>query len=334
MNTPAGATISSRTAVIALWVVASLVAAMFLRTARELLIPIVIAVLISYALEPLVVRLRRAHIPRVIGAGLLLLLLVGALVWGAYALRDQAMDAMKALPEAIRRASERLGIGESTPQQAAPSGGPIVQRGISWVLSGAFHITVVVFLVYFLLISGDHFKRRFLEVAGRRLEQRRITVDVLNDINEQIQRYLLVLAITSAVVGVATWVVLLAMNVRQAAVWGILAGIFNSIPYFGPVIVSGGLFVVGLMQFDDPIAALKIPAAALAITSLEGWLLTPVLLGKAERMHVLVVFVGVLVWTWLWGGWGTILAVPMLAVIKAICDHVEAFKPVSRLLAR
>lgn len=318
---------------IALWVVASLVAAMFLRTARELLIPIVVAVLISYALEPLVVRLQRAHIPRVIGAGLLLLLLVGALVWGAYALRDQAMEAMKALPEAIRRASERLGIGESTPQQAVPSG-PILQRGISWVLSGAFHITVVVFLVYFLLISGDHFKRRFLEVAGQRLQQRRITVDVLNDINEQIQRYLLVLAITSAVVGVATWAVLLAMHVRQAAVWGILAGVFNSIPYFGPVIVSGGLFVVGLMQFGDPISSLKIPAAALAITSLEGWLLTPVLLGKAERMHVLVVFVGVLVWTWLWGAWGTILAVPMLAVIKAICDHVEAFKPVSRLLAR
>jgi predicted PurR-regulated permease PerM len=306
---------------------------MFLRTARELLIPIVIAVLMSYALEPLVVRLQRAHIPRMIGAGLLLLLLVGGAAWGAYALRDEAMEATKALPEAARRATEWLGGGTSAPQEAAPSG-PMIQRGISWILSGAFHFTVVVFLIYFLLISGDHFKRRFLELAGRRLESRRITVDVLNDINEQIQRYLLVLAVTSAIVAVATWAMLLAMNVRQAAIWSVLAGVFNSIPYFGPVIISGGLFVVGFLQFGDPIAALKIPAAALAITSLEGWLLTPVLLGKAERMHVLVVFVGVLVWTWLWGAWGTVLAVPMLAVIKAICDHVEAFKPISRLIAR
>jgi predicted PurR-regulated permease PerM len=112
-----------------------------------------------------------------------------------------------------------------------------------------------------------------------------------------------------------------------------LAGAFNSIPYFGPVIVSGGLFVVGLAQSGDVIEALKMSGAALAITSLAGWLLTPLLMGKAEHMSALIVFMGLLLWTWIWGAWGTILAVPMLVVVKSIADHVPALKPVSRLMA-
>lgn len=327
-------TIVNRATTIALWVLTGFAAVAFLRTARDLLIPVVIALLMSYALEPLVVRLQRARMPRMIGAGLLLLLLVGCAAWGAYALRDEVKETLRGVPDATRRAGEWLGIGEQTleAQKAVPP--PAVVQGIGRILSGAGHVTVVVFLVYFLLISGDHFKRRLLELAGPHLERRRITVDVLNDINEQIQRYLLVLAVTSIAVGVATWAALVAMDVRQAAMWSILAGVFNSVPYFGPVIVSGGLLLVGFLQFGDPVAAVKISAAVLAITSLEGWLLTPFLLGKAERMHVVVVFVGVLVWTWLWGAWGTILAGPMLAVIKAICDRVQPLKPVSRLMAQ
>jgi predicted PurR-regulated permease PerM len=201
-------------------------------------------------------------------------------------------------------------------------------------MAGAGHLTVVTFLTYFLLISGDHFKRRFMELAGPHLETRRITIEVLDEINDQIQRYLLVLALTSVVVGTVTWVALALLGVRQAAVWSILAGVFNSIPYFGPVIVSGGLFVVTLLQFGEPLMAVKVSAITLAITSLEGWLLTPLLLGQAERMHVVVVFVGLLVWTWLWGAWGMVLAVPMLAVIKSTADHVEALRPLSRLFAR
>jgi predicted PurR-regulated permease PerM len=165
------------------------------------------------------------------------------------------------------------------------------------------------------------------------LERRRITSEVLDDINEQIQRFLLVRVFTSAVVGAATWGALALMDVRQPAVLGILAGVFNSVPYFGPVIVSGGLLVVGFVQFAEPVRAFQIAGVALAITSLEGWLLEPPLLGKAERMHVVVIFLGVLVWTWLWGAWGTILAVPMLVVVKSICDHVDSLTPVSRLLA-
>jgi predicted PurR-regulated permease PerM len=308
---------------------------MFLRTASELLIPVVIAVLISYALEPLVRWLQRARIPRLVGAGLLLVVLIGGAAQGLYALRQDIGDAAAAVPEATRRLGDWLGLGTTAQQAERVIRSPeVVQQGAGWIVSGAGHLTVVVFLTYFLLISGAHFKRRFVELAGHHLERRRITVDVLDDISDQIQRFLLVQAFSAVVVGAATWIALATIGVRQAAVWSILAGVFNSIPYFGPVIVSGGLFAVAFLQFGEPVTALKISAIALAITSLEGWLLMPPLLGKAERMHVVVVFVGVLVWTWLWGGWGTILAVPMLVVIKAIADHVEQLKPVSRLLAR
>ncbi len=123
------------------------------------------------------------------------------------------------------------------------------------------------------------------------------------------------------------------MGVSQAAVWGVLAGLFNSIPYFGPVVVSGGLVLVGLVQSGNPMLAVKISAMALVITSLEGWVLNPLLMGRAERMHVVIVFLGVLLWTWIWGPWGTLLAVPMLVVLKAVADHVDSLKPVSRLMA-
>jgi predicted PurR-regulated permease PerM len=161
----------------------------------------------------------------------------------------------------------------------------------------------------------------------------RYTAVIIDDINAQVQRFLLVRLVTAFVVAFATWAVLGWLDVPQAAVWGILAGVFNSIPYFGPIIVSGGLLLVGLTQSGELVQAVKISGAALAITSLEGWLVTPPLLGKAEHMHVVVVFLGVLLWTWVWGAWGTILAVPMLVIVKSIADHVDPLKPISRLMS-
>lgn len=325
MSTPAG-----RGLLVPAWLVSIIALLWFLRTARELLIPIAVAVLVSYAAEPVVVRLARLRVPRALGAALVLLLLTALLGWGMYSLRDEVAALLEAVPAAAARLTAWAGMGD--PMEEA-GGTSVILRGIGWILAGAGNITVVVLLSYFLLLSGEHFKRRVIETAGRN-DRKRVTADVFNDINNQIQRFLLVQVFTSVLVGAATWVVLSMMEVPQAAIWAIAAGLFNSIPYFGPVIVSGGLFVVGMVQSGDPAVAARMAGAALLITSLEGWLVNPVLMGKAERMHVVVVFIGVLVWTWLWGAWGTILAVPMLVVIKAFADHVEALRPISRLMAR
>jgi predicted PurR-regulated permease PerM len=211
--------------------------------------------------------------------------------------------------------------------------GNLVQRGIGSLFALAGHLMVIVFLVFFLLLSGHHFRARFVEIAGPDAERRKRMATIIADVNSQIERFLLVRLVTAVIVAVLTWIVLAWMGVQHAAVWGIMAGVFNSIPYFGPVIVSGGLLVVGLVQGGGMAQALQMSGAALFITSIEGWLITPPLMGKAERMSAIAVFLGLLLWTWIWGAWGTILAVPMLVILKAVADHTPSMKPVGRLLA-
>jgi predicted PurR-regulated permease PerM len=349
---------------VGIWIVATVAMVFLLRASGQLLIPVILAVLLSYALEPVVAWLHRHYVPRYLGAGLLLLSILSLTGWGAYSLRDDAVRALESLPEVARRARELVwSPGEAGPaqhiqaaveelQQGSPQDAPPgkqstpdpisaatsatagwVQRGVGSIVALGGHVMVIVFLVFFLLVSGSHFRERLVEIAGPRRDDRQTTATIIDDINAQIQRFLVVRLATSVIVAAATWAVLAWMQVPQAAVWGILAGVFNSIPYFGPVIVSGGLLLVGLVQSGDLAHAAKMSAAALAITSVEGWLLTPPLLGKAEAMHALVVFLGVLLWTWIWGAWGTILAVPMLVVVKSVADHVEPLKPLSRLMS-
>ena len=388
---------------IALWILAAVALIFFLRAASQLLIPIVIAVLISYALEPVVAWLATHGVPRVAGTSAILLGLLALTGWGVYSLRDDVQEAIDSLPEAARRAREMVmsqsgegpsssiqeaagilqgaraaGAGESTetdrttgtgtqqPSGSSDSGGGsrgndapaegvpaasspqgegeaqnggvssatgFIQRGVGSIVALAGHLTVIFFLVFFLLLSGHHFRDRLVEISGPDRGRKQTTAAIVDDINQQIQRFLLVRLATAVFVGALTWAVLAWMGVQHAAVWGILAGVFNSIPYFGPVIVSGGLLVVGLVQGGGLTQALQMSGAALVITSVEGWLLEPPLMGKAERMSAIAVFLGLLLWSWIWGAWGTVLAVPMLVVLKSIADHVQPLRPIGRLLA-
>lgn len=357
-----------RTAVantVAVWIVATVALLYLLRSASQLLIPIVLAVLVSYALEPVVAWLERNRVPRLAGTSVVLLILLGGLGYGAYSLKDNVRSAVDALPQLGQKARDLVqatgvwgvlqpdggpsGAADSGPPASSgraaedPSGGMsmpgsmsmsgLLQQGVTSAFSLLGNLAVIVFLVFFLLLSGHHVRDRLVEISGPDDDHRRTTAKILGDINAQIQRFLLVRLVTAAAVALLTWAVLAWMNMENAAIWGILAGIFNSIPYFGPIIVSGGLIVVGLAQGDSLIRALQMAGAALVITSFEGWLLTPPLIGKAERMSALAVFLGLLLWTWIWGAWGTILAVPMLVVIKSVADHVADLKPIGRLLA-
>jgi predicted PurR-regulated permease PerM len=269
-------------------------------------------------------------------------------------MRDDVRELGETLPAAFERArdwvSSQIGVeseivqraaegsvasprGPGGPDSQAPMAGSLIQMGLAGAVSFAGQFVVIFFLTFFLLLSGRRVTNRLVEIAGPDAERRRVTSTIMNDINTQIQRYLLVLLVTAVMVGAATWVALAWMGVRNAATWGVLAGVFNSIPYFGPVIVSGGLFAVGVVQGGGITQALQMSGAAILITSLEGWLLTPALMGKAERMSALAVFIGLLLWTWIWGGWGTVLAVPMLVVIKSLGDHVQSLRPLGRLMA-
>ena len=353
---------------VSLSVIAVLAAIVMLRYARPVLIPVVIGILISYVLAPAVASMEKRHVPRALGSFIAIALLCGALGLSVYTLTDEAMAIVESVPTAARRFAERFDAQRSGPegpigkmQNAAKeieraaeqaTDPATVARGVQRVqiVEPAFaardylwagwkgllglgaQFAMVLFLVFFLLVTGDLYKRKLVKIAGPTLTKKKITVQIMDDINRQISSFLRVQVLTSAIVGVATALVLWWFQVEHFVVWGLLAGLFNSIPYLGPVIVTGGLAVVTFMQFDDLLKTTYVAGATLAITSLEGWLLTPALMSRAAQMNPVAIFVGLLFWSWVWGVWGTILAVPMMMTAKAVADHVEALQPIGELL--
>jgi predicted PurR-regulated permease PerM len=207
-----------------------------------------------------------------------------------------------------------------------------VMSGSMGVATAVGQVVLILFLVYFLLASGDLYRRKLVKIVGPSLTKKKVTVQILAEIDRQIEMFLLVQLFTSAVVAVVSWLAFRWLGLQQAALWGVAAGVLNSIPYLGPVVVTGGTIVVAFLQFDSIRMALLIGFVSLAVTSLEGFLLTPWLTSRAARMNAVAVFVNILFWGWIWNVWGMLLAVPMLMVIKAVCDHVEDFRPVGELI--
>jgi predicted PurR-regulated permease PerM len=352
----------------ALTVLAILAFVMVLKIAAGMIIPIVLGILISYALDPVVGWMERIRIPRPISAAVVLLALVAGSCWLLYGLRSEGQAIVQKLPQAARRLRQSLETrgptGSGTIQQVqkaateleraadAAATPPPTPPGVTRVQveSPPFNVTdyllwgsigvaaaigqimLVLFLVYFLLASGDLYRRKLVKIVGPSLTKKKITVQILADIDHQIAMFLLVEVFTSTIVAVATWLAFRWIGVEQAAVWGIAAGVFNSIPYFGPFVVTAGTAVVAIMQFGSVRMAILVSGVSLLITSVEGLLLTPWLTSRAMRMNAVAVFVGLLFWGWVWNVWGMLLAVPMLMVIKAACDHVEDFKPFGELL--
>lgn len=352
---------------VALFVIAALATILMLQFAQPVLIPIVVSILISYVLEPAVTSMARHGIPRIFGAFFILSLLCFGIGLGVYTLADEAVAIIDNVPVAARRLAQRLEPRRGEPegalekvQQAAkevekaaeqvsdpqtPKGVTRVQvfqpafaaRDYLWaggrgLLSGLGQFGIVLFLVFFLLVTGDLFKRKLVKIAGPTLTKKKVTVQIMDEMNQQIAGFLRVQVFSSAIVAIATALVLWWFGVPQFVVWGILAGVFNSIPYLGPILVTAALGVVTFMQFDDVIRTLYVCGATLAITSLEGWLLTPALMSRASQMNPVAIFVGLLFWSWVWGVMGTILAVPMLMALKAVCDRVEDLQPIGELL--
>ena len=354
---------------VALTILAVLATIVVLQYAKPVLIPVIIAVLISYVLGPAVESMARRGLPRYAGAAIVILLLSGAIGYGGYKLTPQVLAIVEDTPEATRNLLSRVKTGKPSEDEGAlekmqraateidkaaaaateptpvPQGVTRVQvvepsfRATDYLWSGGRNVmtflgqlTMVLFLVFFLLASGDLFKRKLVKLAGPTLTKKKITVQIMDEINKQISGFLRVQVLTSTVVGVATAIVLWFFGIERYIVWGGLAGVFNSVPYLGPIIVTGGLGVVTFMQFNDLVHTLYVCGATLAITSLEGWLLTPALMSRAAQMNPVAIFVGLLFWSWVWGVWGTILAVPIMMTAKAICDRIEDLQPVGELL--
>jgi predicted PurR-regulated permease PerM len=359
---PSGLDTSLDARTVSLVIIAVGVTIFLLQQMQALFAPLAFGILLFYALDPIVDFMERIKIPRWIGAALALGLIIIGLGAGTYALQDEAMTVINQLPTGARRLTalfERKPRDAPGPmekvQQAADelqkSTETEKQRGVVRVqveepfsatnflwsgsvnaLSALNQLIMIFFLTYFILLGDKMFKRKFVELAGPTLAKRKVTVEIIDSISDQIGRFLLVQVFTSIVVGVVTWAALRAMGLQQPALWGLMAGVFNSIPYYGPLIVSGALAGIAFLQFGTFSMTLAVAGVSLVITSLEGWILTPTLMGKVAEMNRVAVFVGLLFWSWVWGIWGMLLAVPLMMAIKVICDHVEDLQPVGRFL--
>jgi predicted PurR-regulated permease PerM len=352
---------------VSLTIIALGVAIGLLKYMGEVFIPIVLGVFTFYALDPLVDRLQRWRVPRALGALLAISLVVGSCAAAGFALADDVTRVIQDLPAATQklRAAIRASRSSQTPgtldriQQAAEeiqktakeaagtskapgvmkvevtqpfSASDYVWSGSTQALVIAGQAAMILFLAYFLLLSDDLFKRKLVEIIGPTLARKKITVEILNQIAGQIERFLLVQIFTCAVVGVATWLSLWWLGVELPGVWGVVAGVFNTVPYFGPLIVTALLAAVAFVQFGDLSMPLAVGGVALLITSLEGWVLTPLLTGRVAQINTVAIFVSLIFWTWVWGGPGLLLAVPMTISIKAVCDRIEGLQPVGKLL--
>ena len=339
-----------------------------LRWASPFFIPLMLGFMFSYALSPVIDALERVHIPRSISAAVLILGILFGTGFSVYSFSEDANQLVESLPAAAKKLRDSMRVRSGQPdgtlgtvqkaaaqlEQAAKEASPAAPatRGVQRVViekpsfdirdhlwTGTIglasligQVTVVTFLTYFLLLSGDTFRRKLVKITGPSLSNKKITVQALNEITGQIQRYLLVQLLASIVVGVATGLAFWALGLKHAAVWGIAAGILNLVPYIGSIVVTGAAALVAFLQFGQINLALAVAGASLFIHTIVGNLIVPLLTSKTSRMNPVAVFIGVLGWGWLWGVWGLLLGIPILMVVKAVCDRVDDLKPVGELL--
>lgn len=352
---------------LSLAVVAVLAGLFVLHWARAVFIPFMVGLVVSYALSPIVNWMESRRIPRALGAGIVVLSVLAAVGTTAYSLSDEAVQLLESLPAAAQKFRQTIkkqqGNSTSTldtvqkaatqiEQAAQESSSPTTSRGVMRVIvePSRFNIkdylwtgtvglatlvgqlTVVVFLTYFLMVSGNTFRRKLIKLAGPSLSSKKITLQALDEITGQIQRYLQVQLATSALVGVLTGLALWAIGLENAAVWGIAAGVLNLVPYVGSLvtaIASGG---VAFLQFGSINMAVLVFGASVVIHTIVGNLITPWLTSRASRMNPVAVFVGLLAWGWLWGVWGLLLGLPILMIVKSVCDRVDDLKPIGEFL--
>ena len=352
----------------AMLLLAALASLCVLRWAAPVFIPLMLGLLLTYALSPLIKRLQRWRIPRWTSAAVVLSGLALLLGLTAYSMAGSASDLVDKLPLAAQKLREALQpqrapgvavlhsvqqaaaqleqVAQEGPVKPAPPKGVLrvaVERpsfsvrdylwsGTMGLLGLLGQLTMVTFLAFFALSAGDGFRHKLVKISGERLSQKKITVQVLDEIRAQIERYLLVQLGVSALVGVISGLALWAMGMDNAVVWGVFAAVTNLIPYIGAIVMMGAAGMLAFLQFDSLQMGLLAAGILLLIHTLIGNLLLPWLTQRTGRLNPVAVLVALIFWGWMWGIWGLLLGVPMVMVAKSVCDRVDGLKWVGELL--
>jgi predicted PurR-regulated permease PerM len=355
-----------RATVTALIVLAVLAVCAAAKIAAPFLVPVVVGMLASYSLKPLVGTLERVHIHRALGAAVVLLVVSAFVIGGVLLLRDDATSALAELPDAARKiriaahetgrerdgpmghvraaaaelnraAAEATSGGASVIVQPQPSGANALEKWLSDQSAKALGVVADIGLAglvaYFLLAAGDTFRRKLVHVAGPTLAARRITVEILDEIDTQVQRYLMTMLIVNSLIGIATWGILLMFGVNHAGLWAVAAAIVHIIPYAGSALTIAATGIATFVQFEDIGRALLVAALIGVAATLIGMGLSAWMLGRAFRMNAVAVFVSLLFFGWLWGGWGLLVGVPLLAIVKATAENIPSLERLATLLA-
>jgi predicted PurR-regulated permease PerM len=340
-----------------------------LREAADLFTPLLVSILLAYALAPFVDFFVRGRLPRSL-AVILVYLVVGTLAATAVSYGRYQLEAIAGeLPQTVGGIARVVGRSMNTPARRSPlnrlqsaaddlqaaidAAGPkpsvdivrvvpvqrfrfrdYVANASSAILGAGARMLVIAVLTFVLLIAGGHARRKIVAIAGRSFEQRMITLDILRAIDEQIERYFVARILISAIVATATGAGLWAIGMRHAFVLGVVAGVLNVLPFIGPSIAVIVSAVMAYLQFRSP----QMAAAALGISglvaALEGNLISPWLTSRAGEVNTVAVFISVLSWGWMWDVWGLVLAVPIIVSVKAAADHIEPLQPLGELLGR
>lgn len=336
--------------------------------ARAFFVPLLIGILISYTLRPLVDRLQKFRIPCAIAAAMVLGTLVGGASWIAYSLSDEAAVMLETLPDSARKLRQNLRIDRS----AAPTVLQNVQAAadelqgvaadaarkpglratptpvtgeISWLrdyaaaqaallVSVVAQTPIVILLAYFLLASGDHFRRKLLQVVGSSLSRKKDALHILEEIDAQIQRFLLVTLAANTLIAISTWLAFWAMGMEQPGIWGLSAGVLHFVPYLGTVAVAAAAGVAAYVQFGTLLHALAFAGVLLLMAGVIGQLIATWLQSRFARVNAAILFIALLFFGWLWGVAGLLLGAPLLAIAKVVCDRVDSLKPAGELLGR
>ena len=318
--------------------------------AQEVLIPLTLALLLSLLLSPVVTLLQRALLPRVVGSILVLVVVVVAVAGGVTLLSQPARDWVAHAPVTIQTIQQRFrsfrepmqraeeatkkleNLTQSTDKPTVVSTQPSLltsmATGTPRMLAS---LMAVLLLVYFFLSSGNSFLRRMVEIASGLTEKKQV-VSIARAVQEEMSRYLLMVTLINLAVGAVTAVSMALFGVPNPLLWGAVAGLLNFAPYVGPAITGIGLLIVGFTTFDTLSHAFAVPGAFFVIAFVEGQLITPTIIGRRFALDPTVVFVWLLLWGWLWGIAGVLLAGPLLACFRIVCEHVDALKSAGVLI--
>lgn len=353
---------------LALAIIAVLAVTFALQWAQTFFVSLLLGILIAYALNPVVLRMERIRVPRVLAATLVMLALAFAAAMAVSTLGGQIRAVLEQLPEAAKRVSAKaasMRTGEpgtlEKVQTAAreiekatnqATGAPVSSRQVTAVIvepqgfrvssflwanslavaSFAGHAVMVMFLAFFLLLSGDAFKRKLVRLAGPSLTRRRITVQVMDDINVSIQQFMFMLVATNTMIAGLSWIAFRFIGLENAGAWALAAGLLHVIPYAGSATLAAALGITAFMQFDSWLLVLATIGSALGVASVVGMVVTTWMTGKFARMNPAAVFVALLFWGWLWGVWGLLLAIPIIVSIKVAAELIEQLHPLAELL--